>query len=79
MGLSDLQEAILIDLTVHGDNTPSNIGEQIGRPSSSVSRVLPDLIEEGLVRNKGSGVYTLTDAGIDRSQSLIRTGLDVYS
>ena len=78
MALTDLQESIIIDLRVHGTDKPGNIGNRIGRPRSSVSRVLPDLIEGKYVENKGSGVYRLTDKGRERAQSLIRERIDLY-
>ena len=79
MALSDLQESVLIDLIIHGPNTPTNIGDNIGRPGSSISRVLPELLEDGLVHKKGSGVYRLTDTGLDIGQSLLRQRIEIYS
>lgn len=78
MALTELQESILIDLNIHGTDKPGNIGNRIGSPRSSVSRVFPELVENGYVINKGSGVYRLTDSGLDKSQSLLRDQLDSY-
>lgn len=55
--------ATLVSLLENGDNTPKNIAEITGSHRTSVQRTLRELDEEGLVENKGSGVYTLTKPG----------------
>lgn len=65
--LSPVMQEILIDLHEHGDNVPANIGDNIDRHPNSVSRALRKLTDDeslpDLVRNKGRGVWTLTDRG----------------
>lgn len=59
---------VLVDLLLNGDNTPTNIAESTGRHTTSVSRKLSDLEEQGLVINKGRGVWTLTMKGMRHAQ-----------
>ena len=70
MALSELDKGILRDLGRSGDNIPANLADNIRLPDDgrnphvkSVSRRLDKLEDDGLVRNKGRGVYTLTKAG----------------
>jgi Mn-dependent DtxR family transcriptional regulator len=57
------EREILAALRDHGDNVPGNLADLTGRHPKSVSRSLSRLEEDGYVRNKGRGVYTLTDEG----------------
>jgi predicted transcriptional regulator len=68
--LSPVERAVLIDLLLNGDNIPSNIAGNTGKHQKSVSNKLPDMIEAGLVENKGRGVYTLTQEGLNAARSL---------
>jgi Mn-dependent DtxR family transcriptional regulator len=61
--MSPIGEAIIRALEEHGDNVPGNIAELIDYHPKSVSRGLNDLAEEGYVRNKGRGVWTVTPSG----------------
>lgn len=65
MDLTPSQKDILIDLQQNGDNTPGNIADNIDVTRHYVSQVMPDLEDKGLVRNKGRGVWTLTEQGED--------------
>ena len=68
--LTPVEIDVLTDLLKNGDNIPANIADNTGRHSKSVSKRLPDLEEEGLIRNKGRGVYTLTSTGLQQSRAL---------
>lgn len=68
--LSPVEIDILRDLLEHGDNIPANIAENTGRHRKSVSKRLPELESEGLIRNKGRGVYKLTGEGLRVARSL---------
>jgi Mn-dependent DtxR family transcriptional regulator len=70
MNRTDLEGEILIQILVGGDDAPKGIAQSIDRPSKSVSRALSRLQEEGLVRPKGAGVWTLTNAGVQVAQNL---------
>lgn len=78
MRASEVETAILVDLLLSGDNSAGNIGPNTGHPNSSVTRSLSSLVEEGLVRNKGSGVYTLTDKGRTEARTIARQKIDIY-
>lgn len=69
---SPVKRAIVVDLLVNGDNTPANIAENTGKHRVSVSERLSDLESEGLVENKGRGVYTLTLDGISVARAVRR-------
>ena len=62
--LSPVDRDAIVDLLEHGDNSPRNIADNTDRNASSVSRRLGILEEKGIVKNKGSGVWTLTYEGI---------------
>lgn len=74
MDLSPVERAIILDLGEHGDNIPANIAENSEKHVKSVSRSLANLEEEGLVRNKGRGVYTLTPEGKEARSALLEEG-----
>ncbi|WP_425548280.1 winged helix-turn-helix transcriptional regulator [Actinoplanes cyaneus] len=64
---------ILIDLLNNGDNSPSNIADNIDRHSKTVSERLSTLEDEGYVVPKGSGgVWTMTERGLHSAQILNR-------
>ena len=64
MNLSGVERAILRHLLLRGDDRPINIAESEGVHRVSVSRSMPDLVEEGLVIGKGNGVYRLSNDGL---------------
>lgn len=72
MRLSDTQKVILVYLLTRGDDLPMNISESdlTDVHRTTVSRAMGDLHTEGLVRPKGNGVWTLTDAGIRLAQNV---------
>lgn len=68
--LTPLQREIIRDLRLNGDNVPANIADNIGSHPNSVSRALSgknykhgSLDDLSLTKNKGRGVWTLTDGG----------------
>jgi predicted transcriptional regulator len=74
MPRTPVQQAILVDLLVFGDDKAANVGQRTSFHRNTVSKHLNLLEREGDVRNKGGGVYTLTDSGREGAQSLIRAG-----
>jgi len=69
--LSRVERAIILNLYTDGDNVPSNIADNIPHHAKSVSRSLADLEDMQLVTNKGRGVWTLTDDGLERVDDYI--------
>lgn len=69
---------ILIDLLINGDNNPANISDNIDRSRPGVSDRLKDMSESGWVASKGSGVWTLTPAGISLAQSSLSAEFDSF-
>jgi predicted transcriptional regulator len=69
--LSPVEIDVLRDLLLNGDNLPANIADNTGRHQKSVQRRMSDLEENELVRNKGRGVYALTDKGLKTAQSIV--------
>jgi DNA-binding IclR family transcriptional regulator len=67
-----VEREILLHLLVSGDDTSGNIAEETDRNRATVSRRLSSLEDEGLVRNKGRGVYALTLEGIAATRALER-------
>lgn len=78
MELSPVQRATLVDLLIHGDDKAGNIGKRTGTHHNSVSRVVGELVDEGLIKPKGEGVYRLTENGRERAIGLIRGGYNPY-
>jgi len=72
---TQVEREILICLLEEGDNVPANISRSIERNRSGVSDRLSDLRESDLVHNKGSGVWTLTEKGVNVAQVLRRESL----
>jgi len=71
MSLPPTQEAILKHLYQNGDNIAANIADDTGFHRNSLSRTFPDLVEKGLVRDKGRGVYELTKSGRSAARELL--------
>jgi predicted transcriptional regulator len=61
--MNPTEKRVLLHLKENGDNVPSNIADDIDRRQGSVQRSTRQLREQGLIRNKGRGVYTLTEEG----------------
>jgi len=77
--LTKLEMEILVDLLKNGDNTPTNISDNLDRSRSGVQKRLSnydkksdDLITYGLVIDKGSGVYALTPQGANTARAIMR-------
>jgi predicted transcriptional regulator len=79
MALTGMQQSILVDLLIHGDDKASNISDRTGHHRNSISGQWPDLREQGFVKPKGGGVYRLSDSGRDTAQSLIKSGFNPYT
>lgn len=75
---SEVENDILVDLLVHGDDKAENIGRRVNRPPSSISRSISSLAEDQVVRDKGGGVYTLQEQGRNLGRSLIVSGYNPY-
>lgn len=78
-GLTPLQQAILVDLLVHGDDKAGNIANRTGHHRNAVSSHLGPLTDESLLQNKGEGVYTLTDRGAEAARGLLKSGYNPYT
>lgn len=70
--LTGLEIDILEFLLIDGANSPQMIAEAVGGHRNSVSRSLGSLEDKELVRNKGTGVWTLTTYGIRLVRELDR-------
>jgi len=74
MKLTPVERHILRHLLLYGDDAPGNIGSKSSnddRPHpASVSRSLSNLEGKGLVRHKGSGVYSLTLQGMTAARNV---------
>ena len=69
--LTGADRDVLVDLLVNGDNSPSNIADNIGRHPKTVSSRLQELKSEGFVEPKGSGgVWRLTVKGLHSAQTI---------
>lgn len=63
---------ILVGLLLIDDALPREIAEAVGRHPRSVSRSVSELIDEGLVVEKGRSVYALTPAGYAEARGIVR-------
>ncbi|WP_083912466.1 MarR family transcriptional regulator [Natronolimnohabitans innermongolicus] len=70
MDLSPSERAILVDLLLHGDDMPSNIAERTDFARETISRNCSRLVERDFARDKGGGVYKLTNAGVLIAQNI---------
>lgn len=68
--LSEVDREILVCLLIKGDNTPRNIAEICNRHHQSIQDRLEELSDKSLIRNKGRGVYRLTEKGIRYAQTV---------
>jgi len=63
---------ILVGLLLIGDSLPREIAETVGRHLRSVSRSVPELLDDGLVVEKGRSVYALTPEGFAVARGIVR-------
>ena len=63
---------ILVGLLLIDDALPREIAETVGRHPRSVSRSVPELLDEGLLVEKGRSVYALTPEGYAAARGIIR-------
>jgi predicted transcriptional regulator len=70
--LTQVDREILVALLCGGDNLPSNLSEITNRHTQSIQQRVGQLEEEGLVANKGGGVYRLTFAGVTTARSVFQ-------
>jgi DNA-binding MarR family transcriptional regulator len=68
-----VERDILYHLLIHGDDSSGNIADETERDRSGVSKRLKALEDDGLVREKGRGVYCLTLAGIAAAREIARS------
>lgn len=79
MDLTKMQRLILVDLFIYGDDAPRNIGRRLDYHRNSVSSVASGrLTDEGLVVDKGGGVYQLTGDGQKLARDLITGAISAY-
>lgn len=78
MSLTPLDQSILVDLLIHGDDKASNIGDRVGSHKNSVSTRLRELRAEGYVARKGEAVHELSDKGRDFARTYVRSHLEIY-
>jgi len=78
MELSPVQRATLVDLLIYGDDKAGNIGQRTGIHHNSVSRKVGELVDYGLLKPKGDGVYRLTEDGRETAIGLVRGGYNPY-
>ena len=70
MPYSAVESEVLLFLLRHGDHLPAAMSDEFGRPRESYRRACERLEDDCLVRNKGHGVRTLTEDGVDAAQEL---------
>ena len=63
---------ILVGLLLIDDALPREIAEAAGRHPRSVSRSVSELVDEGLVVEKGRSVFALTPEGYAEARGIIR-------
>lgn len=78
MAETPVRTAILVDLLVSGDDKAENIGRRTGHHRNSVSGHMGGLVDDGLIKGKGGGVYRLTDSGRERATGMVRAELSAY-
>lgn len=70
--LSAVDREILVTLLIGGADTPSNISDISDRHYQSIQKRISDLEGDGLVINKGRGVYQLTLSGTETARAIYR-------
>jgi Mn-dependent DtxR family transcriptional regulator len=70
--MNETERRTLVDLIENGDNIPKNIANNVDRHVGSIRRAVAKLEEKGLIKNKGGGVYTLTERGREATSSLVK-------
>jgi len=78
MSYTPVEQAILVDLLIYGDNKAENIANSTGYHRNSISSKITPMAENGLLRAKGGGVYELTDDGTEAARGLVRSGVNPY-
>jgi predicted transcriptional regulator len=78
MDFSPTEQSILVDLVVFGADKAENISNRTGYHRNSISRSISPLVEQGHLRNKGGGVYELTQAGREAGRGLVVAGVNPY-
>lgn len=79
MDLTPMQQDILVDLLIYGADGPNNIGNRTNHRRQSVTTALTGkLSDEGLVRNKGGGIWELTGDGVTAARGLATSELSAY-
>jgi len=63
---------VLVGLLLIDDALPREIAEVVGRHPRSVSRSVSELVDEGLVVEKGRSVFALTPEGYREAREIIR-------
>lgn len=79
MSLTPVERAVLVSLLVYGDNTAGGIAQHCTYQRNSITNRLPEMVEKGLIRDKGKNVYELTDDGKTRARALLKAGEDPWS
>lgn len=79
MTRTPVEEAILVDLLIFGDDKTENIANRTGFHRNSVSNRITGLDSDGVVEHKGGGVYRLTDDGRTAAQGLLVGGSNPYT
>ena len=70
--LSPVDRDVLYHLLTRGDDAPANIADSTGRARANVSQRLSSLSDDGYVRSKGAGVWTLTLKGVSAAHEVAR-------
>jgi len=79
MDLTPMQQHILIDLLIYGDDSAADISSRTNHHRNSITTALKgDLTKMDLVNNKGSGVYELSGKGRSKARALARSELSLY-
>lgn len=65
------EKEVMLHIRDNGDNVPYNIAEDVERHNKTVQRKCRELTEQGILRNKGQGVYTLTEKGEEVVEKLM--------
>ena len=67
---TQVERELLVALLVGGADLPSNLSDITSRHVQSVQERLRNLEDEGLVWNKGNGVYELTEEGTTTARAI---------
>ena len=67
---TQVERELLVALLVGGADLPSNLSDITSRHVQSVQERLSNLENEGLIWNKGNGVYDLTESGTTTARAI---------